>query len=121
MLGGDAGELVGDLVGGKLSDWRSSRAGNSHYATFAADVERYVAEDKKAHRFEYGDLEKFVYRKNMRLVMGVGTFISLQFKDQSFYFDVGDDDVVEPAIAIIEDLAPQAVIKKKTGAMVKRS
>jgi hypothetical protein len=57
----------------------------------------------------------------MRLVMGVGTFISLQFKDQSFYFDVGDDDVIEPAIAIIEDLAPQAVIKKKTGAMVKRS
>lgn len=119
-LFGEAGELVGGFVGGKLGDWRSSRAENANYVKFAEDLEQYVSEQKKVHKFEYSSLEKFVYRKNMRLVVGVGEYIGFKFEDDTYYFDVGEKHVIDPAVAIIEELAPQAEIKKKTGPMVTR-
>ncbi len=122
LIGTAAGEVLGDLVAGKLSDWRSARVANAQYAKFAEDIERYVAEQKKAYRFEYADLKTFVYRRKIRGSVGiVSDYISLQFEDQSFYFDVGDKKSIDPAMAIIEDLAPHAVVKRKRGAMVSRS
>ena len=120
-VGGEfGGDLIGGLVGDKISDRRAGRVSNSAYQEFAADVEKYVAEDKKAHRFEYDELEEFVYRRNMRMTMGVGNYIGLKFADTSFFLDVSDKDVVDPALAILEELAPQAKIKRKRGAMVTR-
>jgi hypothetical protein len=114
------GDLIGGLVGDKISDRRAGRVGNSAYEKFAADVEQYVANDKKAHRFEYRELEEFVYRKNMRMTMGVGNYVGLKFTDNSFFLDVSDKDIVDPALVILEELAPQAKVKRKRGAMVTR-
>lgn len=118
---GEAGEMVGDFIGAKLGDWRSTRSENSEYQKLAEDIEQYVSEQKKSHRFEYSDLQRFVYRKNMPLVVGVGEYIGFRFSDESFYFDVGDKHVIDPILAILKDLAPQADLKKKTGPMVTRS
>ena len=121
-IGGElGGDLIGGLVGDKISDRRAGRVSNSAYEKFAADVEKYVADDdKKAHRFEYDELEEFVYRRNMRMTMGVGNYVGLKFADKSFFLDVGDKDIIDPALAILEELAPQAKVKRKRGAMVTR-
>lgn len=114
------GDLIGGLAGDKISDRRAGRVSNSEYQKFAADVEKYVADDKKAHRFKYDELEEFVYRRNMRMTMGVGNYIGLKFTDKSFFLDVSDKNIVDPALAILEDLAPQAKVRRKRGAMVTR-
>ena len=109
---------VSDFVGGKLNDWRSARAQNANYIQFAANVEKYVAAHQDTIRYEYPDLEAFIYRKKIRGM--VASYVGFEFKRKKLYFEVKDKNVLGPAVALITELAPQAKIKKKRGPMLKK-
>ena len=116
-LGGD---LIGGLAGDKISDRRAGRVGNSAYQKFAADAEKYVADDEKAHRFNYDALEEFVYRRNMRMTMGVGNYIgSSSLTSRSSSTSVTRTSSILPW-QFSEDLAPDAKVTRKTRAMITR-
>ncbi len=110
---------IGDLIGGKIDDFRQTRKGNKEYKKIVEDVETLISQQKKGVlKLEYTNLKKFIYRKSIRFISK--DFIGFQFKNKNYYFFVKDKNVIEPALTIIKELSPNAKIKSKRGPMLKK-
>ena len=110
---------IGDSIGAKIDDLRHSKKKEEVSKKPSENIESLLSQEKKGvAKFEYSSLKKFIYRKPSRFFKA---YLGFVFNKKKAFFFIEDKNVVDPVVALIKELAPNAKIKQKRGRLFRKT